>query len=72
MIMEVADNDDGFESCDEDESGHKKKKSHKSKRRTGDAIKDYELDLAEVTDEEARSKLIDFFKLSIEYIQMGR
>lgn len=55
-VMEVADNDDGFESCDEDETGHKKKKSIKSKRRTGDANKDYELDLAEVTDEEAKSK----------------
>lgn len=71
--MEVAENDEGFESCDEEEeSGHKKKKNHKQKRRTGDPNKDFEIDLAEVADEEAKSKNFKMFKLLIEYIKLGR
>ena len=61
--MEIADNDDGFESCEEDENGQKiVTKSAKKQKRTGDANKDFELDLAEVTDEEARSKFYQLFK----------
>ena len=55
--MEVAENDDGFASCDEEDENGVKRKSSKGRKKTGDPFKDYELELAEVENQEAIGKL---------------
>lgn len=54
--MEIADNDEGFASCEEDEENDIQKKVSQ-RQRTGDPFLDLELDLEEVKDEQAKSTL---------------